>query len=87
MSIFSRKSKFVGQPVNINDASLSPKEKVARAKSRVENLERKLVILQRIPKPTSDNLTAMDQTKFSLEEWRKRLKIAEFEVSIYEGDA
>jgi hypothetical protein len=86
MSIFSRKSKFVGQPVVINDAGLSLQDRVERAKSRVENLDRKLTLMLRIPKPTSDNLTMIDQTRYSLEEWRKRLKIAEFEMSVYGGD-
>jgi hypothetical protein len=66
MSIFSRKSKFIGQPVVINDAGLSIQDRVERAKGRVENLDRKLTLMLRIPKPTSDNLTMIALRLLSL---------------------
>ena len=86
MNLFSSKSKFVGQPVVINDANVPPEQRLERAKGRVENLERKLMRLARRPKQTSDVLTVIDQTRYAIEEWRKRQKIAEFELSLYKGD-
>lgn len=87
MSIFSSKSKFVGQPVNINDGAQTPEQRLERAKGRAESLERKLVRLKRRPKQDSTILTVIDQTQYALEEWKKRAKVAEFEINVYRGEA
>jgi hypothetical protein len=83
MGIFSRKSKFVGQPVHVNDSGTPPEQRYERSKERVYNLERKLIRLERREKKSSDVLTAIDQTRFAIEEWRKRMKMAEFELDLY----
>jgi hypothetical protein len=83
MSIFSRKSKFVGQPVNINDSQLSPKERYDRASTRVRGLETKLRYLKERVSEGSDILTAIDNTEYALAEWKKRCAIAKYEIEVY----
>ena len=82
MELFGARSKFVGQPVSINEGNQTVEQRYARAKRRVNSLSRKLEKLKTRP-TTSDVLTCIDQTYHALEEWKKRLKVAEYEMSLY----
>lgn len=85
MELFGAKSKFTGQPVSINEGNTSVEERYLRAKCRVESLTGKLRRIDRklAVKQSSNLLTARDQTKFALEEWTKRLKVAKYELDLY----
>ncbi len=83
MNLFRRKSKFVGQPVNINDSQMSPMERYERATSRVKGLETKLRYLKEREKKTSQVLTAIDNAEFALKEWKKRAALASYELELY----
>lgn len=88
--LFGKESKFVGQPVTINDGQLSVEQRYLRAKGRVESLQGKLRRLtdpSRNRKETEHLLTMIDQTKFAIIEWEKRMKVAKFELDLEAGES
>lgn len=77
--IFSKKKlPMQGKAVSINEGSKTPMERYKRAYSRVYNLTRKLDK----HRARDVSLDAIAQTEFAINEWEKRMKVAEFELKL-----
>lgn len=77
----SGESKLVGQSVSINEGNKTPEQRYLRAQTRVDNLTGKLRRLKRRPpSPEINNIIA--QTQFAIEQWEKRMLIAEYEIKL-----
>lgn len=83
----TKKSTMQGLSVSINEGNQTPEQRYQRAKTRVENLTRKLLRLQDGRHGQSKELDAIVlQTRIAIGEWEKRMKIAEFEIKVQRGD-
>ena len=87
MFFSTRESAVQGLSVSINEGNRTPEQRYQRAKTRVENLTRKLIRIQDGRHPKSRELDmVVAQTRFAIDEWEKRMKIAEFEMKVQRGD-
>jgi hypothetical protein len=91
MGIFSTsgaKSNVQGLSVHINDGAQTPEQRLQRANGRVEALTKKLLQLDRRRQHFSDRVInkEIEKTKFAINEWRKRVKIADFEIKVTRGE-
>ena len=70
-----------GHKVSINESGKTPHQRRDRAAARIDNLKGKLRRLERKPR-TERIMLVKQQTQFAIDEWEKRLKVAEFELGL-----
>jgi hypothetical protein len=91
MPLFSSKPADVvvqGGSVTINEGSKTPEQRYKRARSRVDNLQNKLRRLKdgRYDQNKPEVKVSIANTEKAVEEWRKRMLVAQFEIKIQKGE-